>query len=170
MGRLALRPSWAYHDQLWSRRFGRSGSTRIASKAPIPHSRISFAQLSLSEFRQLARLHRSCTTSSLYFQELTSGTLIAQHMGASKRIRGGQMLRIKSTTDGETVFTVSGRIHSENLAELSNLIDAAAAGRGMVLDLKELILVDRDAVRFLKRCESNGIELRNCSAYIREWI
>ena len=80
------------------------------------------------------------------------------------------MLRIKSTTDGETVFTVSGRIHSENLAELSNLIDAAVAGRGMVLDLKELILVDRDAVRFLKRCESNGIELRNCSAYIREWI
>ena len=80
------------------------------------------------------------------------------------------MLRIKSTTDGETVFTVSGRIHSENLAELSNLIDAAAGGRGMVLDLKELILVDRAAVRFLKRCESNGIELRNCPAYIREWI
>jgi len=80
------------------------------------------------------------------------------------------VLRIRSTSNGETVFTVSGRIHSENMAELTNLIDAQAAGRRMVLDLKELILVDRDAVRFLKRCESNGIELRNCSAYIREWI
>jgi hypothetical protein len=65
---------------------------------------------------------------------------------------------------------VSGRIHSENLAELRNLIAAEAAGRCIVLDLKELVLVDRAAVRFLKRCESNGIELRNCSAYIREWI
>ena len=79
------------------------------------------------------------------------------------------MLRIRSTANGETVFTVSGRMHSENLAELKNLIDEAA-GRRMVLDLKELVLVDRDAVRFLKRCESHGIELRNCPAYIREWI
>ena len=30
--------------------------------------------------------------------------------------------------------------------------------------------VDRDAVRFLIRCESEGVVLRNCSAYIREWI
>jgi len=80
------------------------------------------------------------------------------------------MLRIRSTSNGETVFTVSGRIQKENLAELRNLIDAEAEGRRMVLDLRELILVDRHAVRFLKRCEKNGIELRNCSAYIREWI
>ena len=80
------------------------------------------------------------------------------------------MLRICRTSNGEAVFTVSGRIDCENLAELRNLIEATAAGRGMVLDLKELILVDRAVVRFLKRCESNGIELRNCPAYIREWI
>lgn len=80
------------------------------------------------------------------------------------------MLRIRRIVNGESLFTVSGRIDSANLPELKNLIDAEAAGRRMVLDLKELILVDRDAVRFLKLCESNGIELRNCSAYIREWI
>jgi hypothetical protein len=79
------------------------------------------------------------------------------------------MLRIRCTVNGETRFTVSGRMDSANLHELKNLTDAEAVGR-MVLDLKELLLVDRDAVRFLKRCESNGIELRNCSAYIREWI
>ena len=80
------------------------------------------------------------------------------------------MLRIRTTVNGETVFTVSGRMDSANLGELKNLIDAEPEGRCMVLDLKELILVDRDAVRFLKLCESTGIELRNCSAYIRQWI
>ena len=80
------------------------------------------------------------------------------------------MLRIRCAVNGETRFTVSGRMDSANLHELKNLTDAETAGRRMVLDLKELTLVDRDAVRFLKLCESNGIELRNCSAYIREWI
>ena len=80
------------------------------------------------------------------------------------------MLRIRCTVNGETLFTVSGRMDSTNLPELKNLIDAEATDLRRALDLKELILVDRDAVRFLKLCESNGIELRNCSAYIREWI
>ena len=80
------------------------------------------------------------------------------------------MIRIRATGSGETVFTVSGRMRSANLAELRDLIEAEDESRRMALDLKEVILVDRDAVRFLKRCESNGIELRNCSAYIRAWI
>ena len=80
------------------------------------------------------------------------------------------MLRIRCTVNGETLFTVSGRMNSVNLAELKSLINAEVADRRMVLDLKELVLVDRDAVRFLKQCESNGVELRNTSAYIREWI
>ena len=80
------------------------------------------------------------------------------------------MLKIRCTVNGETLFTVSGRMDSANLVELKDLIDAETAGRPMALDLKELILVDRDAVRFLKQCTSNGVELRNCSAYIRQWI
>ena len=80
------------------------------------------------------------------------------------------MIRIRVTRNGETVFAVSGRMHSETLAELSNLFETGSANERMALDLKELTLVDRYAVRFLKRCESNGIELRNCPAYIREWI
>jgi hypothetical protein len=80
------------------------------------------------------------------------------------------MLRIQSTVNRETLFTVSGRMDSANLIELKNLIDAETADRPMALDLKELTLVDRDAVTFLKRCESKGVELRNCSAYIRQWI
>ena len=79
------------------------------------------------------------------------------------------MLKISRTANGETVLKVSGRIDSENIAELRKLIDEEA-GRPIVLDLRELVLVDRDAVRFLKRYESSGIELRNCSPYIREWV
>jgi hypothetical protein len=39
-----------------------------------------------------------------------------------------------------------------------------------VLELAEVSLVDADAVRFLSGCESEGLRLLNCSAYIREWI
>ena len=80
------------------------------------------------------------------------------------------MLRISSTANGTTEFTVSGYLNSGNLTELKDLIDAETQGRRIALDLKGLILVDEKAVRYLKRCESKGIELRNCSAYIRQWI
>jgi hypothetical protein len=36
--------------------------------------------------------------------------------------------------------------------------------------LKDILLVDREAVGFLDSLESTGTELRNCPAYIREWI
>ncbi len=39
-----------------------------------------------------------------------------------------------------------------------------------MLDLKDLVLVDRDVVRFLRTCETDGIVLRNCPPYIRAWI
>jgi len=38
------------------------------------------------------------------------------------------------------------------------------------IDLKDVLLVDREVVKFLARRESNAVELRNCSAYIREWL
>jgi hypothetical protein len=41
---------------------------------------------------------------------------------------------------------------------------------GVALDLEEVILVDREAVMLLAHSEANGIELRNCPAYIREWV
>jgi hypothetical protein len=40
----------------------------------------------------------------------------------------------------------------------------------IMLDLKDLMLVDRDAVSFLEQCEADSIKLTNCPAYIREWI
>jgi hypothetical protein len=66
------------------------------------------------------------------------------------------------------VLRVSGRIRAENVDTLRELLGREKAG--VVIDLKEVTLVDRDAVTFLAVCESKGTELRNCPAYIREWV
>ena len=80
------------------------------------------------------------------------------------------MLKIKKSSNGEVTFTVSGRINAEHLDELKTLLKSEADARQIVLDLKDLTLVDRDAVSFLKSCEAESIVLKNCPAYIREWI
>jgi hypothetical protein len=66
-----------------------------------------------------------------------------------------------------TTLKLIGRIREKHLAELRGQIAASAPS---VLELREVTLVDVDAVRFLSACESEGIQLLNCSAYIREWI
>jgi anti-anti-sigma regulatory factor len=80
------------------------------------------------------------------------------------------MLKVQRTTNGGVVFTVSGRLDAENVGELSASLAAEPAGRPLMLDLKDLVLVDRDAVRFLRLSEGDGIVLRNCPPYIRAWI
>jgi len=80
------------------------------------------------------------------------------------------MLRIERAVNGEVVLTVSGRMNAENLAELKTLIESEASARRIVLNIKDLTIVDRDAVRFLAACEADSIKLKNCPAYIREWI
>ena len=68
------------------------------------------------------------------------------------------------------MFTVSGRMDSEGIAELERLFRSEANGCQMVLDLKDVTLANRDAINFLERCEAGGITLKNCPAYVREWI
>ena len=81
------------------------------------------------------------------------------------------MLKIQRVTNGQVVFTVSGRIDADNVDELKELIESETRRRRrIVFELNDLTLVDRDAVRFLERCEAHGIKLENCPAYIREWI
>jgi anti-anti-sigma regulatory factor len=80
------------------------------------------------------------------------------------------MLKITKAINGEAVIKLSGRMGTENLGELETLISAEASGRRIVLDLKDLTLVDQGAVSFLRRCEADGITLKNCPAYISRWI
>ena len=67
-----------------------------------------------------------------------------------------------------TVFTLSGRMDAEHVLELKELFDGDY--RKIILDLRELRLADRDAVRFLKGCEDDGMKLQSCPAYVREWM
>jgi hypothetical protein len=80
------------------------------------------------------------------------------------------MLRIQRFSNGQVVFTLSGRIDEESTGELERLIRSEPNGRSIVLDLKDLTLVGQDAIVFLERCESDGVTLMNCPGYIREWI
>lgn len=78
-------------------------------------------------------------------------------------------LRIeRSTRQRFTVFSLSGRMEAEQVIALKELLDHDY--RNIILDLRDLRLADRDAVRFLGGCEADGMQLENCPAYIREWI
>ena len=69
---------------------------------------------------------------------------------------------------GITVFALSGHMNAEQVAELKKLFDTEY--RSIILDLQELRLADRDAVRFLTSCERDGLKLENCPEYVREWM
>jgi len=80
------------------------------------------------------------------------------------------MLKINRAVNREVLFALSGRMAAENVAELKTLFESEAEDRPIILDLENITLVDRDAVKFLGRCEADSIRLKNCPAYIREWI
>src|SRR3954449_8321278 len=80
-------------------------------------------------------------------------------------------LKIKRTTEGpRVVFALVGRIRHEQVEELDALFDRDSEDGNITLDLQEIKLVDREAIQFLARREAEGVEIRNCPAYIREWI
>ena len=79
------------------------------------------------------------------------------------------MLRIQRSPNGKGSFSLSGRIEMDDVAELQRLI-SLETGQIIVLDLQEVTLIDRDAVKSLARFEAENVKLENCPAYIREWI
>ena len=71
------------------------------------------------------------------------------------------------STEQGLVLCISGRLAEENL----ELVRMALGGRRLAaIELAEVELVSRDAVKLLAQAEAEGIELRSCPAYIREWI
>ncbi len=79
--------------------------------------------------------------------------------------------RIETAARGRcTVFILSGRIETPAIAELRRLFRSQADYGNIVLDLKDVSVVDRDVMHFLKRCEADGVKLENCASYIREWM
>ena len=80
------------------------------------------------------------------------------------------MLKIQRKANGRVLFTLSGRIEAEDIDELRKLLELEVAGTYIALDLKDVTLVDRDAVKFLADCEAGSIKLENCPPYVREWV
>lgn len=79
------------------------------------------------------------------------------------------VLRIERVSQEQLVILrLSGRIQSEHVEPLRAQIEACP--QRVLLDLEGVKLVDRDSVCFLAVCEANGVELRQCSPYIRDWI
>ena len=80
------------------------------------------------------------------------------------------MFRIHRSANGDVLFTLSGRLDEEHIAELETLIGVEAKGRRIILDLKDMTLTGQDGINFLARCEAANIALMNCDPYVREWI
>jgi anti-anti-sigma regulatory factor len=79
------------------------------------------------------------------------------------------MLRIETETDGpRMILRLIGRISAICIEELRERVENRACA--MILDLAEVQLVDLQSVRFLRDCQDQNIELRDCPPYILEWI
>jgi anti-anti-sigma regulatory factor len=73
--------------------------------------------------------------------------------------------------DGFAVLRVSGRIDCTYVETLWESMEKEKATKGrLAIDLAEVTLVSQEAVEALAAAEADGIELRNCPAYVREWI
>ena len=79
--------------------------------------------------------------------------------------------RIQTSIDWNVVtFSLSGQFNDDGVHELQRLLGGYGNDREFILDLKDVGLVDRDAVKFLARCKANGTQLKDCPEYIHEWI
>ena len=66
------------------------------------------------------------------------------------------------------ILCISGQITGQHVEMLRDLLEQESCA--VAIDLKNVRLVDREGVKLLAVRESNGTELRNCPAYVREWV
>jgi hypothetical protein len=78
--------------------------------------------------------------------------------------------RIERAVSAENlvVLFISGRITGEHVDVLRDVLEEEEDA--LAIDLKNVSVVDREAVKLLARFEAKGTELRNCPPYIREWV
>jgi hypothetical protein len=78
-------------------------------------------------------------------------------------------LKIETESRGKrTTIRLIGHFQLEHVEELSRHFQRY--GSKVVLDLRELTLVDVHIVRLLGASEISGARIVGCSQYIREWI
>lgn len=78
-------------------------------------------------------------------------------------------LRIKRICEKHgTRLCLAGELRCSHLVDVRAEIEQV--GQPSILDLDEVDVVDIDGVRLLNECLSRGIQVVNCSPYIREWM
>jgi ABC-type transporter Mla MlaB component len=67
-----------------------------------------------------------------------------------------------------TRICLSGELRCSHLLDLRAEIEQVA--QPITLDMDEVDVVDIDGIRLLNECQTQGIQVVNCSPYIREWM
>jgi hypothetical protein len=100
---------------------------------------------------------------------LTRGSGV-EHEKLPEQFETTMSCRIDRRVIGEdlVVLCISGRITGQHAEMLRDVLEEE--GDALAIDLKNVSLVDREAVKLLALSEANGTELRNCPPYIREWV
>jgi ABC-type transporter Mla MlaB component len=75
----------------------------------------------------------------------------------------------RAAIGNRVVFALSGELTNDHSVALQALLTTELPGR-VLLDLNDVILVDGDTVRVLRRAETDGVTLVNCPDYVRTWI
>src|SRR5260370_9096513 len=89
------------------------------------------------------------------------------------RVGGMTMFRMteSSSPAGCMILALEGRVGADALPEITRQIKNGKHNRRQVaLDLGEVTLLDRAAVRFLAGQLRHGVELMNCPVYLKHWI
>jgi hypothetical protein len=119
--------------------------------------------------------HRLSAAILLYFQSLQNGVLRAFLESASIPLdacRKGEGMTCKVVRlidrDNLVRLFISGHLQEMHINIIDDLLTKETDP--VALDLGEVTLVDREAVKFLATLDARGVGLRNCPAFIREWM
>ena len=109
---------------------------------------------------------------ALSVQHLKPGLQIALREATNPEpgLIGAFMLRIERSANGQVVFTLSGRMQTEDIEQVQQLLIVETSGQPVMFDLRDVTLVNQEAVTFLADCEAKGIKLESCPLHVRNWI
>jgi anti-anti-sigma regulatory factor len=80
-------------------------------------------------------------------------------------------ITVLSNPPGPRTLALAGSLSADAVHEIDRLIkDFRQTPSQVVLDMGEVTLMDRAAVRFFARQLKRGVELVNCPGYIKHWI
>jgi hypothetical protein len=119
--------------------------------------------------------HRFGAAILLYFQSLQNGVLLAllekcKYSGDACRKGEGMTCKVVRLIDRDrlVLLQISGHLQEMHIDMIDDLLTKET--EPLALDLGEVTLVDREAVKFLATLDARGVGLRNCPGFIREWM